>query len=218
MFLVRPPGVYRADSDTSLLIDVLRAGGYAVGRRVLDVGTGTGALALAAVRCGAASVTAVDSSLRSVAAAWLNSRLHQVACTVYRGDLCEPVADQAFDLIVANPPYVPSATDVLPRHRISRCWNGGLDGRVILDRICTEGPDLLAPEGMMLLVHSAVCDEDLTLKRFADAGLQAEVLTRCRVPFGPVMRARVAMLEARGLIEPGQRDEELVVIGAHRVC
>jgi release factor glutamine methyltransferase len=209
--------VYRADSDTSLLIDVLREGGYAVGRRVLDVGTGTGALAVAAARCGAASVTAVDSSLRSVAAAWLNSRLHRVACTVYRGDLCEPVAGQYFDLIVANPPYVPAATAARSRHRISRCWDGGLDGRIILDRVCADGPTRLAPGGMMLLVHSAVCDEDITLKRFADAGLQAEVVTRCRVPFGPVMRARAAMLEARGLIEPGQRDEELVVIGAHHV-
>ncbi|HWR49041.1 MAG TPA: 50S ribosomal protein L11 methyltransferase, partial [Pseudonocardiaceae bacterium] len=65
MLLLRPPGVYRADSDTSLLIDVLREGGYAAGRRVLDIGTGTGALALAAARAGAVSVTAVDLSLRS---------------------------------------------------------------------------------------------------------------------------------------------------------
>jgi release factor glutamine methyltransferase len=216
MFLVRPPGVYRVTSDTSLLIDVLREGGYAAGRRVLD--TGTGALALAAAHAGAASVTAVDLSLRSVAAAWLNSRLHRIPCTVHRGDLFGPVTGQHFDLILANPPYVPAATNILPRHRISRCWNGGLDGRAVLDRVCTEGPDLLAPDGMMLLVHSAVCDEDITLKRFADAGLHAEVLTRCTVPFGPVMRARVAMLQARGLVQPGQRDEELVVIGAHRVC
>jgi release factor glutamine methyltransferase len=217
VFLVRPPGVYRVDSDTSLLINVMREGGYAVGRRVLDVGTGTGALALAAARCGAASVTAVDLSWRSVAAAWINSRLHRVACTVHWGDLCGPVAGQSFDLIMANPPYVPTPTDALPRHRISRCWDGGLNGRVLLDRLCAEGPDLLAPEGMMLVVHSAVCDEDITLKRFAEAGLQAEVLARCRVPFGPVMRARAAMLEARGLVEPGQRDEELVVIGASDV-
>jgi release factor glutamine methyltransferase len=114
MFLLRLPGVYRADSDTSLLIDVLREGGYAVGRRVLDIGTGTGALALAAAWAGAASVTAVDLSLRSVAAAWLNSRLHQVPCRVHRGDLVEPVADQRFDLILANPPYVPAATNRCP--------------------------------------------------------------------------------------------------------
>jgi CDGSH-type Zn-finger protein len=39
MFLVRPPRVYRVDSDTSLLIDVLRDGDYAARRRVLDIGT-----------------------------------------------------------------------------------------------------------------------------------------------------------------------------------
>lgn len=216
MLLLRPPGVYRVDSDTSLLIRVLREGGYAAGRRVLDIGTGTGALALAAAGAGAASVTAVDLSLRSVATAWLNSRLRGVPCTVRRGDLCEPVAGQHYDLILANPPYVPAATTILPRHRITRCWDGGLDGRAVLDRICTEGSVLLTPGGMMLLVHSAVCDDSITLSHLAGAGLQAEVLTRCTVPFGPVMRLRATMLEARGLIEPGQRDEELVVIGARR--
>jgi release factor glutamine methyltransferase len=83
MFLVRPPGMYRVDTDTFLLIDVLREGGYAAGSRVLDIGTGTGALALAAARAGAASVTAVDLSLRSVAAAWLNGRLHRIPCTMH---------------------------------------------------------------------------------------------------------------------------------------
>jgi release factor glutamine methyltransferase len=67
----------------------------------------------------------------------------------------------------------------------------------------------------MLVVHSAVCDEGGTLRRLTDAGLRAEVLARCTVPFGPVMRVRAAMLEARGLIQPGQRDEQLVVIAAH---
>lgn len=214
MLLLRPPGVYRANSDTALLIDVLREGRYAAGCRVLDIGTGTGALALASARAGAASVTAVDLSLRSVAAAWINSRLHRLPLTVRRGDLFGPVTGQRFDLILANPPYVPAATNVLRRHRITRCWDGGFDGRALLDRICAEGPALLAPAGTMLIVHSAVCDEQVTLSRLADAGLHAEVLSRCTLPFGPVMRVRAAMLEARGLVEPGQRDEELVVIGA----
>lgn len=214
VLLLRPPGVYRADSDTSLLIKVLREGGYAAGRRVLDIGTGTGALAVAAARAGAASVTAVDLSLRSVAAAWLNSRLHRVRCIVHHGDLFGPVAGQRFDLILANPPYVPAATNTLSRHRITRCWDAGTDGRAVLDRICAEGPALLTPDGMMLLVHSTVCDDDVTISRLRNAGLHAQVLTRATVPFGPVMRLRAAMLEARGLVGPGQRDEELVVIGA----
>lgn len=215
MLLLRPPGVYRADSDTALLIDVMSAGGYAVERRVLDIGTGTGALALAAARAGAASVTAVDLSLRSIAATWINCRIHRVRCTVHRGDLFGPVAGQHFDLILANPPYVPAATNVVSRHRISRSWDGGLDGRAVLDRLCTGAPGLLAADGMMLVIHSAVCDEDVTLRRLTDAGLRAEVLARCTIPFGPVMRLRAAMLEARGLIQPGQCDEELVVIAAH---
>ncbi len=215
MLLLRPPGVYGVDSDTTLLIDVLHEGGYAASRRVLDIGTGTGALALAAARAGAASVTAVDLSLRSVVAAWLNSRLHRVPCTLHRGDLFEPVLGQHFDLILANPPYVAAATDALPRHRINRCWDGGHDGRAVLDRICAEGPARLTPEGVMLIVHSAICDADVTISRLADAGLRAEVLARCTVPFGPVMRLRAAMLETRGLVTPGQSDEELVVIGAH---
>lgn len=210
--------MYQASSDTSLLIDVLREGRYASGRRVLDIGTGTGALAVAAARGGATSVTAVDLSLRSVAATWLNSRLHRVSCTVRYGDLFGPVTGQHFDLIMANPPYVPAATSVLPRHRIARCWDGGLDGRAVLDRICSEGPALLAPEGMMLLVHSAVCGAELTLSQLVDAGLRAEVRARCTVPFGPVMRLRATMLHARGLVEPGQRDEELVVIEASHAC
>ncbi len=214
--LLRFPGVYRVDSDTSLLAGVLRDGGYAAGRRVLDVGTGTGVLALVAARAGAASVTAVDVSLRSVAATWLNARLHRSAVVVHRGDLFAPVAGRRFDLIVANPPYVPAATDVLPRHRISRCWDAGRDGRTVLDRLCTEGPGLLTSGGMLLLVHSAVCGCDGTISRLADSGLDAEILARGVVPFGPVMRARVAMLETRGLVEAGQRDEELVVIGARR--
>ena len=83
--LLRPPGVYRAESDTEMLTDVMRRGGYAPGRDVLDVGTGSGALAVAAAHAGARSVTAVDLSHRSVLATWLNSRLHGAAVRVRRG-------------------------------------------------------------------------------------------------------------------------------------
>jgi release factor glutamine methyltransferase len=213
--LLCPPGVYRAEGDTQLLIDVTREGGFARGRDVLDVGTGSGALALAAARIGASSVTAVDLSLRSVAATWLNSRLHRARVTVHRGDLFGPVAGRRFGLVMANPPYVPAASTRLPRHRMGRCWDAGPDGRVLIDRICADVQHVLAPDGDVLLVHSAICDVDLTLAALERAGLVPRVVTTATVPFGPVMRGRAAMLEARGLIRPGQREEELVVVGAH---
>jgi release factor glutamine methyltransferase len=216
VMLLRPPGVYRAESDTGVLVDAMTRGGYAVGRHVLDVGTGSGAIAIAAARAGAASVCAVDLSLRSVAATRLNAARHGVRVDVRHGDLFAPVAGRRFDLVVSNPPYVPAATDVLPRHRKARCWDGGVDGRAVLDRICSGAADALSDDGRILLVHSALCGTQATLDALTDAGFAPAVLARASIPFGPVLRSRAGLLERRGLIAPGERTEELVVVGGVR--
>lgn len=214
--LNRAPGVYRAQSDTEVLIDVMQRGGYAEGRHVLDVGTGSGAIALAAARAGAASVTAVDLSARSVAAARLNARLAGLDIDIRRGDLFAPLTGRRFDLVVSNPPYVPAATDRLPRHTRARCWDAGVDGRTLIDRICAGAADVLTPDGQILLVHSALCGTQATVDALGDAGFVPSVLSRVTIPFGPVMQGRAAMLEQRGLIAEGERFEELVVVSGMR--
>ncbi|MEJ3651858.1 HemK2/MTQ2 family protein methyltransferase [Actinomycetes bacterium KLBMP 9759] len=216
MIMLCPPGVYRPQSDTAVLAGAMEKGDLARGRTVLDVGAGSGALAIAAARAGAAAVTAVDLSLRSVLTTWANSRLHRAAVTVRRGDLFGPARRSRYDLVLANPPYVPAATAVLPRHRIDRCWDGGPDGRAVLDRICAGAADVLNPSGTLLLVHSAVCGVETTIQRLAEGGLAARVVERASIPFGPVMRARAAMLELRGLVPQGETTEELVVVAASR--
>ncbi|WP_197024221.1 HemK2/MTQ2 family protein methyltransferase [Nocardiopsis sp. CNT312] len=217
MLIVRPPGVYRAQQDTSLLRAVLRQRGrldQLTGRSVLDVCSGTGALGIEALRSGAASLTCVDLSLRSVLASWLNSRLHGVPATVRRGDLFSPVLPRRFDLVLANPPYMPAASLTPPRHRMARCWDAGPNGRILLDRICAEASSVLNDDGTLLLVQSGLADEQATLDRLMKAGLVPEVLARARVPFGPVLRARAPVLRARGLLAFEQTEEELVVIEA----
>lgn len=212
VLLLRPPGVYRADWDTSLLAGLLGQGGRVAGRRVLDVGTGTGALALAAAKAGADSVTAVDLSRRSAAVTWLNARLHRAPVRVRCGDLFEPVRGHRFDVVVANPPYVPAATQDPARYTIARCWDGGEDGRLLLDRLIAGLPDVLTVDGRALIVQSEVCGEEKTIAAMGEVGLEAAVVARATIPFGPVMRARAALMEARGMIEPGQRAEEIVVV------
>ncbi len=215
MKLLRLPGTYPPQADTWLLADVLRRSGLADGRRVLDVGTGTGALALAASAGGAHSVTAVDLSARSLASAWVNTRRSGARVRLLRGDLLGPVRGERFDLVVANPPYVPAAGDVLPRHRSARCWDAGVDGRALLDRFCAEAPRLLAPGGALLLVHSTVADPGRTQEHLTAGGLRVTEVARVAVPLGPVMRARAGMLAERGLLAAGQETEEVVVIAGH---
>lgn len=216
MVLMRPPGVYPPQSDTWLLGEALRWVGVPSGARILELGTGTGAVALAAAALGGGvRVTAVDVSRRAVLAARLNARLRGTRLRVLRGDLFAPVAGELFDLILANPPYVPSRGRP-PRHGRARSWDAGRRGRAVLDRICRRAPAVLAPGGTMLLVHSDLCGADTTLAQLREVGLEAAVVARRREPFGPVLRSRAAWLAEQGLIEPGRRAEELVVIRARR--
>ncbi|MCH6163111.1 methyltransferase [Streptomyces marispadix] len=232
MWLLRPPGVYVPQGDTRLLLEALRGTTVPRDARMLDVCTGTGVVALAGARMGAAEVHAVDLSARAAMAARLNARMRGLRVTVHRGDFLDHPSGR-FDLVTANPPYVPSP--VPRRHRGpgrgpvtgrtaggeraggsggSRACDGGDDGREHLDRLCLRAPQLLAEGGTLLVVHSDMCGTERTLALLREAGLKAAVTARGRQPFGPLLRARAGWLERRGLIAPGEREEELVVVRA----
>lgn len=211
MRLVALPGVFRPISDSWLLADSLRRE-LAPGTEVADVCTGSGLLAVTAALYGAGGVTATDRSRRAVVNARLNARLNGVTVRAIRGDLLEPLGAGRFDLIVSNPPYVPAESQAVPSSGPARAWDAGRDGRALIDRLCDEAPARLRPGGRLLLVQSTVCGEDRTLTQLAERGLDVEVVVRRRGPLGPIQAARAETLEARGLLRPGQRDEEILVI------
>lgn len=91
-----------------MLIRELKREALRPGAVGLDLCTGSGVLAIAAARHGCRHVTAVDVSRRAVIAARCNARLNGVSVNSVRGDLFEPVRGRRFDLIVSNPPYVPT--------------------------------------------------------------------------------------------------------------
>lgn len=212
--LLRLPGVYPPQEDTWLLADTLATEGLGRDSRVLDLCTGTGALSLRAAEIGAGHVTAVDISRRAVVTTRINAILHRHSIRVIHGDLINPVQDQRFDVVISNPPYVPAHDDVLPTRGVERAWDAGADGRMLLDRICAHAPGVLTESGVLLIAQSALSGIEKTQSMLEERGLSVEVAARAEIPFGRVLSARAALFEARGLIAPGQRTEEIVVLRA----
>jgi len=215
MHLLTVPGVFRPRSDGHLLAR-LAAQRTTPGARVVEPFTGSGIVAVATALAGAGSVTAIDISRRAVACAHLNARLNGARVQALRGDMLAPVAGRVFDLIVANPPYLPGTLDK-PRGA-ARAWEGGADGRSLIDRLCREAPAHLAPGGELLIVHSSLCGVDATLARLEAGGLDGELLASLRGPLGPLLADRAPELEAGGLLDPGRRDEDLVFISGRRAA
>ncbi|WP_245663084.1 HemK2/MTQ2 family protein methyltransferase [Nocardia inohanensis] len=209
------PGVYRPQSDTRLLARALSEAGVPPGSRILDACTGTGAVAIAAARLPGASVAAVDISRSALASAWLNCRLRGLRVELLHGDFRSAVRGRKFDVLVSNPPYVPSGADGPPRGA-ARSWDAGIDGRAAIDSLCQLAPELLSSTGLMLMVQSSLSGVDRTLNQLRANGLKAATVARAIIPFGPVLRRRADWLTARGLTGPGQCEEELVVIRADR--
>jgi release factor glutamine methyltransferase len=212
MRIVTPPGVFRPISDTWMLADVLREQTVGPRASVVDVCTGSGALAICAALRGARDVTALDVSRKAVLTARLNARLNGVRVRARRSDLLSAVAGRRFDVIVSNPPYVPAERDELPERGLRRAWDAGRDGRLLLDRLIDEAPAHLKAGGVLLVTHSSIIGVERTCERMAAAGLEPDVPLRRRGPLGPLMSARVRHLEEQGMLAPDRREEVVVVI------
>lgn len=210
------PGVFRPHNDALLLAAVMRERGLARDADVLDLFTGSGVLAVAAALEGARRVTAVDISRRAVLTARLNALRNGVGARVHaeRSNLFASLAGRRFDLITANPPYLPGKEE-LPRAGSARAWEGGDDGRVLVDALCDGARERLTPGGTLLLVQSSLTGERETLDRLAAGGLRGEVVVRRRGPLGPLAQARADALRAAGRLAPGADEEELLVIAAN---
>jgi release factor glutamine methyltransferase len=134
-----------------LLLQRVRTG------RVLDVGTGSGCIALSLAHEGSfTEVVAVDRSAPALALAQLNSRFTGLDPGFVQGDMCQPFRGGAFDALISNPPYLTEAE--------YRCldpsvhdWEPGLalvsgkDGMAATARLLDEGRDVLSAGGWLAL-------------------------------------------------------------------
>jgi release factor glutamine methyltransferase len=142
--------------ETELLVETaLRRSPLA--RRVLDCGTGSGAVAAALAReLPRATVWACDRSLAALAVARANCARHAPDVRLLAGDLLAPMRDAAVDLVVSNPPYcsetelaavAPEVREFEPREALA----AGPDGLDVLRRLIVDAARVLAPGGWLLV-------------------------------------------------------------------
>jgi release factor glutamine methyltransferase len=139
---------------------------------VLDLGTGSGAVALALKhQRPACRVTAVDADLSALLTAKRNAVKLNLEVDFRHGCWCEPVAGRRFDVIVSNPPYIADGDPHLPdlRHEPRAALLGGTDG---LDAFRALVPQLRAhlKEGGWVLLEHGMGQESAVRQLLAQAG------------------------------------------------
>jgi release factor glutamine methyltransferase len=191
------------------------------GRRTVDLCTGSGVVAIAAARLGACPVSAWDICPRAIQCTRDNAAAAAVSIEAHLGSLNQASSKGPYDLVVSNPPYVPTPSSATAEHIPAAAgpawaWNAGPDGRLILDQLCTAAPNLLTDGGTMMLVQSEFAGAEESVSSLRSAGLSADIVAQQRIPFGPVLTARARWLESTGRLRLGRRQETLVVIRADK--
>ena len=157
MFAVSP-AVLIPRPETELLVEVALSAGLNDGAHVLDLGTGSGCVALTlSLERPSWQVTATDVSRDALEVARANAAKLSVANVAFRkGSWFSALSDQRFDLIVSNPPYVAVGDSHLQALRfepqIALVASG--NGLTCLQQIIESAPRHLLPGGILALEHS----------------------------------------------------------------
>ncbi len=170
------PAVLIPRPDTEILVEeALRVGRAA--RTLLDVGTGSGAVALALAReLPDLRVDAVDLSEEALAVAAENALRNDLSGQVaFRREDLRELTGGPFDLVVSNPPYIPAAdiASLMPEVRDFEprlALDGGSDGLEAYRALAAQSQGLLAPGGW-LLVEVGIAQAEAVRALFAAAGL-----------------------------------------------
>ena len=147
------PGVLIPRPETELLAEAVFTD--AKGKRVLDMCTGSGCIAVTVAKLGSpAFMAASDYSADALAVARRNAALLEADVTFFQGDLFEHV-EGMYDIIVSNPPYIKSSVvdELMPEVRAYEprlALDGTEDGLLFYRRIAAEAKDYLVPGGRLL--------------------------------------------------------------------
>ncbi|MCX6698872.1 MAG: class I SAM-dependent methyltransferase [Methanomicrobiales archaeon] len=177
-----PDQVYQPETDTYLLLDVALKE-FRSGDRILEIGTGSGYIAAGIMGLIQSQLEGNDESSFVVGT---DINPHAVRCAREKG--VEVVRTRlfdglrgSFDLIVFNPPYLPTLDEEKIDDWLEYALDGGPDGRAVLSRFAKEVGMVLAPGGRVLLLISSLTGEEAVIENFTKLSYKVEIVTKRRV-------------------------------------
>lgn len=187
------PDVYEPAEDTWLLA---RSIPVRPGTRVLEVGTGSGAVAIHCARRGA-DVVATDLSPAALRLASKNARRNGVRIQFLQADLLQGLRASAFDVVAFNPPYLPTESGERVPGPLNLAFDGGISGRDTLQRFL-RGLRIGA-RTVVLAAVSSLQDRAAVENLFEASGLDAEAVADERFPFEAVTIFSLRATRGRGI-------------------
>ena len=184
--------VYEPAEDSFLLADAaLKETGP--GMRILEIGTGSGFVSAVLI-----------ANLKDVQLVATEINPHAARCAkangveVIRTDLFRGVRPKSpetrFDLILFNPPYLPTSGEEKVPGWLNYAFDGGTGGRETLDRFLDEVRDYLTPGGKILVLISSITGLDAVKDKMEGLGFEVDVIERKKVSFEELMVVRGKLL------------------------
>jgi release factor glutamine methyltransferase len=146
---------------------------------VLEIGCGSGIVSLTcANRNSNASVLGVDINPDAVACSTENAKLNNIKNVRFiESDLFSNIQkNKKFDIILFNPPYLPTSDGEHLKGNLDHAFDGGVDGRKVLDRFLGQFDSFLAPHGVLLIVQSSLNNPEKTKTKLKSLGYATTVV------------------------------------------
>ena len=143
------------------------------GENVLEIGCGSGVVSKKAaelggiVYCCDINPYAVEETKRIT---------KDLNVKVFLGNMFEPFKGKKFDVILFNPPYVITDETDIDNTLIGLSWNGGKDGRKLIDPFLKEFDNYLRENGRVYLIHPDYCNLEKTKKILKEKGFKFKIV------------------------------------------